>query len=149
MILLWDTWWFLNSPPTHTQPHLTGGDHKRFLDHKDFFVFLFLDTFNGCLKVVWFPTWIEIFVSQGISRQSSYSKVSRNGRNDRIPRSNHHFQGILSFLLFLDTFGENETRGGGQGPFINFIKELKFWLHEGIPIFSFPFPRRTAKVSKY
>ena len=41
-------------PPT---PNLTlGGDHKRFLDHKDFFVFLFLDTFNGCLKVVWFPT---------------------------------------------------------------------------------------------
>ena len=39
-----------------------------------------------------------------VSRHFNFSKVSRNMKNNQILWENHYCQGILSFLLFLDTF---------------------------------------------
>ena len=39
-----------------------------------------------------------------VSKHLNFSKVSGNRKNDQIPWKNDYCQGILSFLLFIDTF---------------------------------------------
>ena len=39
-----------------------------------------------------------------VSKNFNFSKVSGNRKNDQIPWKNDYCQGILSFLLFIDTF---------------------------------------------
>ena len=39
-----------------------------------------------------------------VSKNFNFSKVSGNRKNNQIPWKNDYCQGILSFLLFIDTF---------------------------------------------
>ena len=75
---------------------------------RDFIVSLFLDTFHiqGILS---FPCFQTLSVFKGFcrfpfSRHFKFSKVSGNRKNNQILWENHYCQGILSFLLFIDTF---------------------------------------------
>ena len=74
---------------------------------KDFAVSLFQDTF--CVqRILLFPCFWTLSVFKGfwrfpVSRHLNFSKVSGNRKNNQILWENHYCQGILSFLLFIDS----------------------------------------------
>ena len=75
---------------------------------KDFAVSLFPDTFR-VQRILLFPCFQTLSVFKGfwrfpVSRHFNFSKVSGNRKNNQIHWENHYCQGILSFLLFIDTF---------------------------------------------
>ena len=69
---------------------------------------LFIDTFwiQKCLETgkIWESFFSRDFVISPVYKHFLDSKVSGNRKNDQILWENHYFQGILSFLLFIDTF---------------------------------------------
>ena len=97
---------------TFKSKHLKGRSVPRvsdvFADSKDFVVSLFPDTFRN-QEILSFPCFWTLSVFKGfwrfpVSRHFNFSKVSGNRKNNQILWENHYCQGILSFLLFIDTF---------------------------------------------
>ena len=75
---------------------------------KEFAVSLFPDTFS-VQRILLFPCFQTLSIFKGfwrfpVSRHFNFSKVSGNRKNNQILWENHYCQGILSFLLFIDTF---------------------------------------------
>ena len=75
---------------------------------KEFAVSLFPDTFS-VQRILLFPCFQTLSIFKGfwrfpVSRHFNFSKVSGNRKNNQIHWENHYCQGILSFLLFIDTF---------------------------------------------
>ena len=79
---------------------------------KEFAVSLFPDTFS-VQRILLFPCFQTLSIFKGfwrfpVSRHFNFSKVSGNRKNNQIHWENHYCRGILSFLLFLDTFEYNK-----------------------------------------
>ena len=80
---------------------------SHFLDQRDFAVFPVSGHFPYSKDFAVFPVsrhfpYTKDFAVFPVSRH--FWKVFGNRKNDQIPWRNHYCKGILSFLLFLDTF---------------------------------------------